>query len=229
MTTPNAQVRRATVDDIQALVALWKQERLPWEILEKRFKEFQVVEGEGGEILAALGFQIAGGEGRLHSEAFAHPEQADRLRKLLWERAQVQAKNHGLVRIWTQLATPFWRSTELQTAEGEVLTKLPSEFGGFGGAWYYLQLREEGSPSLSLDQEFKLFQEAEKESTERLFRQAKILRVAAAVLSLIVLILLAIWAISFFRVQSRMRHRQSQLPLQLELPRQLPFTSGRRA
>src|SRR5947208_15870874 len=76
MTAPNQQVRRATVEDLQKLAALWKQENLPAQDLEKRFKEFQVVEGEGGGILAAVGLQIVGPEGRLHSEAFAHPEQA---------------------------------------------------------------------------------------------------------------------------------------------------------
>jgi len=201
---PNVQVRRATVDDIQKLIALWKQEQLPWEELEKRFKEFQVVESENGELLAALGLQIAGTEGRLHNETFAHPEQSDALRERLWERAQVLAKNHGLVRIWTQLSTPFWRSTTLQPANAELLTKLPASFGGASEPWTYLQLKDDVAPSLSADQEFLLFQEAEREQTQRLFQRAKILRVIAAVTAITVFILVIIWAVSFFRVQSGM-------------------------
>ena len=108
MTTPPQQVRRATVEDLPQLIALWKQENLPWEQLEKRFKEFQVVEGEGGRVLGMLGLEVAGPEGRVHSEAFARPELADPLRELLWERVQVVAKNHGMVRIWSQFSTPFW-------------------------------------------------------------------------------------------------------------------------
>src|SRR4051812_28406856 len=99
MTRPNQQVRRATVEDLRKLAALWQQENLPPQDLEKRFKEFQVVEGEGGELLGALGLQISGHEGRLHSEAFAHAEEADSLRELLWERAKIVATNFGLIRL----------------------------------------------------------------------------------------------------------------------------------
>ena len=87
MTTPNPQVRRATIEDLPNLVELWRQENLPAPDLEKRFKEFQIIEGAGGELAAAVGLQVAGLEARLHSEVFAHAEQADALRELLWERA----------------------------------------------------------------------------------------------------------------------------------------------
>src|SRR5258706_9688893 len=123
MTTPNPQVRRATSEDVPRLKSLWQQENLPWERLEKRFKEFQIVEVPGGEVLGALGLEIVGVEGRLHSEVFLHPEQSDTLRTLLWERAQVMGKNHGLVRIWTQLAAPFWSHTFIQPVTGDAMTK----------------------------------------------------------------------------------------------------------
>ena len=74
MTNPNPQVRRATVEDLPKLVPLWQAEQLPWAGLEKRFKEFQVVEMPDGEVVAAVGLEIAGTEGRLHSEVFAHPQ-----------------------------------------------------------------------------------------------------------------------------------------------------------
>ena len=48
--TPRQQIRRATIDDLPQLKALWEQEQLSAGELEKRFKEFQVVEGEGGEV-----------------------------------------------------------------------------------------------------------------------------------------------------------------------------------
>src|SRR5262249_43479573 len=67
MTTPNQQVRRATIEDLQKLIVLWQQEGLPWQELEKRFKEFQVVEGEESELLGTVGLQISGHEGCLHS------------------------------------------------------------------------------------------------------------------------------------------------------------------
>ena len=74
MSTPNLQVRRATVEDLSKLVELWKQEDLPWENLAKRFQEFQIVESVDGELRGAIGLQITGSEGRLHSEAFGRTD-----------------------------------------------------------------------------------------------------------------------------------------------------------
>src|SRR6266581_1954630 len=91
MTTTNLQVRRATVEDLPRLGPLWQQEHLSVSDLEKRFKEFQVVEAVGGEMLGAIGLQVAGPDGRLHSEVFAHADQSNALREKLWERAQVLA------------------------------------------------------------------------------------------------------------------------------------------
>ena len=54
MSTPALQVRRATVDDIPKLIALWRQENLPVQDLEGRFKEFQVIENGNGGIAAAV-------------------------------------------------------------------------------------------------------------------------------------------------------------------------------
>src|SRR5437899_5316648 len=109
MTTTNLQVRRATVEDLQRLAPLWQQEHLPVSDLEKRFKEFQLIEAVGGELLGAIGLELAGPEGRLHGEVFAHADQSNALREKLWERAQVLASNHGLARLWTQLPAPFWQ------------------------------------------------------------------------------------------------------------------------
>ena len=189
MTTPNPQVRRATIEDLPQLVSLWQEESLPWERLEKRFKEFQVVEAPGGEVLGALGLEIVGVEALLHSEVFLHPEQSDTLRALLWERAQVLGKNHGLVRVWTQLATPFWNHTVFQPATGEVVTKLPPAFGGVAEPWRFIQLKEESTAPISIDKEFAAFKELEKENRDKLFRQAKIMKVVAAFVILIVFLL----------------------------------------
>ena len=80
MTTTNLQVRRATVEDLQRLAPLWQQEHLSVSALEKRFKDFQLIEAVGGELLGAIGLELAGPEGRLHSEVFAHPDQSNALR-----------------------------------------------------------------------------------------------------------------------------------------------------
>jgi N-acetylglutamate synthase-like GNAT family acetyltransferase len=204
MSTPNLQVRRATIEDLSKLLALWKAENLPTEDLEKRFKEFQVIESADGKLIGAVGLQLSGLEGRLHSEVFAHPDQADALREKLWERTQVLAANHGLLRVWTQMGAPFWRQNGFQAAPAELLTKVPPSFGGESRPWHFLQLKDETEPAISLDKEFAMFREAEKERTQKLFRQARILKIIAAVLAVALGIIVAVWAWMFIKARSRL-------------------------
>src|SRR5262245_10736685 len=176
MTASNQQVRRATIDDLPKLNALWQAEHLPWQELEKRFKEFQVVELDG-DVAGALGLEIVGRDGRLHSEVFARHELADELRQILWERAQAIATNHGLVRLWGQFTTPFWNHCGFDYAPTEVLSKLPPQFAGDPHPWRFVQLREETSANISFEKEFAMFKEMEKARTARIQSQAKLLRV----------------------------------------------------
>lgn len=201
MTTPNLQARRATVDDLPTLRPLWEGEGLPAEALAKRVSEFQLVEIPGGGIQGALGLHIAGLEGRIHSEAFADPARADELRARLYERVQGVAKNHGLLRLWTQLATPFWHHAGLKPATPDILPKLPGAFAGTEQPWSFLQLKEETGPALSMDKEFALFKEAEQERTQRIQRQAKMLKLVAAIVVALVFALVA--ALLFYWMRAR--------------------------
>ena len=202
MSTPQLQVRRATVDDLPKLTPLWRQENLPADDLEKRFKEFQVVEDGNGELLGAIGLQIADQQGRQHSEVFTRPEQADTARQKLWERVQIVANNFGLVRIWIQVDAPFWHVNGFTSADGDVLKKLPATFAGDPHPWRFVQLREEASPRASLDQEFAMFKEAERERTEQMFRQARVLKIVAFVIAGAVLVLIGVFALKFFAFRS---------------------------
>jgi N-acetylglutamate synthase-like GNAT family acetyltransferase len=207
MTMPNVQVRRASIEDLPTLVALWTEENLPGSELEERFKEFQVVATPDGQVLAAIGLVISGVDGLLHSEVFAHPEQADSLRELLWQRAQILGQNHGIVRFWTSLATPFWHLNGFRSPDSAMLSRLPSTFSLHNGPWLFLQVKEEVPASFSVEREFALFREAQKEETERLFRQARILKVIAAVLGIAVFLLVILWAFFFFKTQGHLpRH-----------------------
>jgi len=203
MTTPNHQVRRATIEDLPQLITLWQQEDLPWEKLEKRLKEFQVVEGEGAEVLGVLGLEVAGLEGRVHSEAFARPELGDPLRDLLWERAQIVAKNHGLVRLWSQFSTPFWNRCGFHAAPAEMIEKLPPAFGGNPAPWRYIQLRDDTALPASVDKEFAVFKEMEQAQTQKIFQRAKVLKFIAALVVLAVFGLIAIWVLLWFKTQRR--------------------------
>ena len=201
----STQARRATIDDLSKLTALWRAEGLHAHDLEKRFKEFQLIEGAGGEVAGAIGLQISGHDGRLHSETFAHPEDSDTLRQQLWERVQMIANNHGLNRIWTQFESPFWHHVGFNAASSELTGRLPGLFAGEQRPWFFYQLRSETAPVVSIDKEFAMFREAERERTEKIFRQARVLKMIAAVLAVGVLGLVIFWAISFFQLQRRRR------------------------
>ena len=203
MTAQNLQVRRATIEDLPKLRLLWEQEGLSWQELEKRFKEFQIVEGAGSKVIGAIGFQITGLEGRLHNESFILPEEADAAREKLWERTQVLAKNHGLVRVWTQLNSPFWHANGLKFASAEDAAKLPAAFAGSPAPWLFVQLKEEAAPAASLDKEFAMFKEAEQERTQRLFRQAKVMKMLAALIVVVVFLLALVWALFFVRYHNK--------------------------
>jgi hypothetical protein len=203
MTTANLQVRRASVDDLPQLISLWQQEQLPSSTLEKRFKDFQVVEG-ANKVLGAIGLEVAGTEGRLHSEVFAHPEQADALRGMLWERMQVVGKNVGLVRIWTQLSTPFWSRTRLEYAPDGVLSKLPGAIAGDPRPWRVLQLKDELSPAVAAEREFEVYRQMEKHRQAQIQERAKVLKIIASVVVMVVCGLLVFWVLAFFKARARL-------------------------
>lgn len=204
MTTPNPQVRRATIEDLPGLVPLWQREDLRWESLEKRFKEFQVVQEADGEIVGALGLQVIGNEGRLHSEVFAHHEQADALREVLWERVQVFGKNYGLVRIWCQFSTPFWNHCGFQYPDGALQAKIPGAFAGDPHPWRFIQLKEESSAPISIEKEFAVFKEMEKQRTDRWLQQAKVLKWFAGLLVLGIFLMLVFGVMAWFRARANM-------------------------
>jgi|SRR6185503_679489 len=203
MMTQALQVRRATIEDLPQLVELWKAEQLPVSELEKHFKEFQVV-AEGNKLIAAVAMRVVAGDGLLHSEVFSQPEQADSLREKIWDRARMIAGNHGLFRVWTQMAAPFWK-TAFQEASPELVAKLPAGFANENKSWLCIQLKDEAAVTVSLDKEFALFREAEREQTQKLFRQAHVLKIAAIAIGIALFALVITWAIMFFKAQKQMR------------------------
>ena len=70
MNAPNYRVRRATLDDIGQLTALWQSMNFPIEELSRRITDFQVAETAEGTIVGVVALQMAERQGRIHSEAF---------------------------------------------------------------------------------------------------------------------------------------------------------------
>lgn len=172
--------------------------RYPAEELAKRVTEFQVAEGPDGRLLGAAGIQIAERQGLIHSEAFTDFALADELRPLLWDRLHAVATNHGLLRIWTREAAPFWHHCGLQPPDSAAVEKLPELWRGHTTGWLSLKLREDVEAVMTLDKEFAMFMQSEKQRTDRAFQQARILKQVATLIALLLLILVvggAFWLI----------------------------------
>lgn len=185
MASQQYQARRATVDDLEGLRRLWRIEHLPALELEKRFTEFQVALGMDGQLIGALALEVNGRQGRLHSEVFCDFGLVNILRPLLWDRIQSVSRNRGLTRLWTLETTPFWREQGFEAPSGEALEQLPAAFGDPAAAWSALKLKDELLAGLTPDQEFALFKDAAKESTEQAMRQARVLKQIATVVAIL--------------------------------------------
>jgi N-acetylglutamate synthase-like GNAT family acetyltransferase len=204
MSLSNYRVRRATLDDIGQLTALWRSLRLPTEDLAKRVTEFQVAEGQEGKVLGGVGLQIADRQGRVHSEVYEDFGLADQLRPLLWDRIHSVATNHGLLRLWTQEKAPFWNHCGLLKPDPEALERLPVSWRGLASDWLTLKLKDDPDKVVSLDREFALFMASEKERTEKAFQQARILKLIATLITLIVLAVVVVGAVVIFRKNPQM-------------------------
>jgi len=188
MTAPAHRVRRATVDDLPILQALWASMHLPTAELERRPTEFQVVEAEDGLLLGTVGIEISERNGRIHSEAYHDFAVSEILRQSLWERLQSVATNHGLARLWTRETAPFWTQNGFHAPSAEELKRLPAAWGTDPQGWLTLQLRDEVALEKALEKEFTRFKAEEKRRTEKLLRKGKILTVIGTVLAILLLI-----------------------------------------
>jgi N-acetylglutamate synthase-like GNAT family acetyltransferase len=168
-------IRRATVDDLPALLALWASAQLPARELESRLTEFQVVEADG-EFAGALGIQVVRQHARLHSEDYSNFAVADAARELFWERIQKIASNHGVFRLWTQETSPFWTRWGFQPADPETLGKLPPEWQGLEGRWLTYELKNEAVITTALGTQFADFMAGEQQQTAKVSAQARRLR-----------------------------------------------------
>lgn len=185
MNPPVHTVRRATINDLEALRTIWQEERFAMGELERRFTEFQIVEDAEGRVIGALGLHIHEKQGLLHSEAIADPAHTDWLRQALWERLKKVADNHGLLRLWTRESATFWSQVDFKAPTEEQHGKRPRHFEGAEAVWLVLQLKEESEQAISLERELAIFREAQKAETERFHEQARMMRALATIIACI--------------------------------------------
>ncbi len=207
MTSPNFQVRRATLDDVAQLMALWQSMRFPAEELARRITEFQVAVEPDGKLLGAVGLQMAERQGLIHSEAFTDFALAETLRPLLWERLQSVATNHGLLRFWTAEEAPFWNHCGMAKADPEALGKLPAAWRPLSKTWLTLKLKEDLEETISADRELALFMEMEKQRTQRALQQARILKHIATLIAFALFFLVLAGAFYLLRKNPQLLQR----------------------
>jgi N-acetylglutamate synthase-like GNAT family acetyltransferase len=193
------KIRRATIEDLNPLRAIWNSMRLPSDALEKQLKEFQVAENENGEIAGAIGIQFSNQHALLYAEGFSDFSVADAARELFWERIQTLAANHGIFRIWTQENSPFWLRWGFQPANAEITSRLPSQWNTGEGKWFTLQLKDEDAVAAALQNKFVGFMEAEKNQTARISEKAKTIKIAVTIIGLLIFLACVAAAIYLLR------------------------------
>ena len=201
------RVRRATLDDLGQLTVIWESMHFPTEELARRVTEFQVAESEDGKVIGTVGLQIAERQGLVHSEAFEDFALAEQLRPLLWDRVHAVATNHGLLRLWTQENAPFWNHCGLVKADEETLQKLPVLWHRPAASWLTLKLKDDLETVVSLDKEFAMFMQSEKQRTEQVFQRARTVKTILTVVALALLVAVVVWAARLFMRHPQLLHR----------------------
>jgi len=194
------RIRRATVEDLVALKAIWLSMRLPADDLESRLTEFQIVE-RAGEVVGAMGFQIFRTAALLHSEGYSDFSVADAARRLFWERIQTLAANHGVFRLWTQENSPFWQRWGFQPATAEILERLPPAWKIYEEKWFTLELKNEDAINAALKNRFAGFMESEKKSAAETAATAKKLMTAITVAGFVIFFICL--AVAFYLLAHR--------------------------
>lgn len=197
MSSAAFRIRRATIDDLPRLKALWDLMRIPNAGLDRRLTEFQVAEAADGTVVGTVGFQIFQRHGLIHSEAFSDFGVADHVRPLFWQRINALVLNHGVARLWTRENTPFWTHNGLQPANEDALNRLPEQWDRSAPQWLTLRLKDEEVIS-SLDKEFDMFVAAEKARSAEALNSARKLKTIVSWTVVLMLLALASWALYVF-------------------------------
>jgi hypothetical protein len=188
------RARRATVDDLPALHALWQRAELPWDQLDRFVTEFLVVPGEEGILLAAIGLQIDGDQGLFHSEAILANDDADTYRAALWQRLQIVSRNQGAVRLWTLEDAPFWRSVFVP-ADPALINGMKTSFADPTAGWWTFQIIDPAKAQKLVDEQLALWEASREGSSSEFadtiqrFRQFSFLVVGVVITMMLMMVL----------------------------------------
>jgi N-acetylglutamate synthase-like GNAT family acetyltransferase len=186
--SPAYIARRATIDDLPALQGLWQNAGLPWEELEKFLTEFQVIPGEEGVLLGAIGMLVEGNQALLHSEALRTDD--DELRAALWRRIQIVARNQGIFRIWTQEDAPYWSASGFTVATAGDIAASGTTFMDPEARWLIAQLMDPAKAESIVQEQMAVWQASRAQEAEEFQSKVKLFRGFAFGMFAVVIILL---------------------------------------
>lgn len=190
-TAPSPTARRANLEDLPALLALWEKFQLPGTQLEKFLTEFQVIADVDGRLLAAIGLQIDGDEALIHSEAIDADNAADECRLALWTRMQIVLRNQGVQRVWTLEDAEYWASVFQPADPGEAAT-LKAAFADPTASWMMLRLLDDARVAKLVNEQVVLrggTLDGDRAEFAETVRKAKI--IAYAIATVVILLLVA--------------------------------------
>lgn len=188
MESPAYIARRATIDDLPALQGLWQNAGLPWEELEKFLTEFQVIPGEEGVLLGAIGMLVEGNQALLHSEALRTDD--DELRAALWRRIQIVARNQGIFRIWTQEDASYWSASGFTVATAGDIAASGTTFMDPEARWLIAQLMDPAKAESIVQEQMAVWQATRAQEAEEFQSKVKLFRGFAFGIFAVVIILL---------------------------------------
>ena len=194
MTESKFNFRRATLEDLDVLRGLWQTALYSPIELEKHLTEFQLVEGDDGRLLGALGIRIQGEEGYIHHEAFTHPKTEMAMREALWYRLKIMFGNQGVHRVWTREKAEFWNGEGFRMATVEEKAKYPIDFGTVDRALKVFPLRDSKAEKI-IEKKMIELHASRFEEEAQLDRRTRVIRVVAWSLAGFLMVLLAYFTI----------------------------------
>ncbi|MBX3731329.1 MAG: hypothetical protein KF791_01905 [Verrucomicrobiae bacterium] len=172
--------RRAAVEDLAALQALWQEAGLPWEQLGDFLNEFQIVTDEDGLITGVIGLLIEGDQALLHTEAIHAGADADLVRAALWRRVQIVLRHQGVQRVWTQEDADYWKTGGFSPVPPPLVERAPASFLKSADSWLACDLMDPERAKAAINEQLAILEAermqraAEFQQKVRLFRTASI-------------------------------------------------------
>lgn len=187
MESTSISARRAAVEDMAALQALWLEVGMPWEELGGFINEFQVTTDEDGLITGAIGLLIEDDQALLHSEAIRAGSDADLARSALWRRVQIVARHQGVQRIWTQEDADYWRTSGFSLVPPPLVDRVQASFLKSADTWMACDLMDPERAKAMVNEQLAILEAERMREAEEFQGKVRIFRTFAILLAFIVL------------------------------------------